>query len=71
MRTSMWIAAILGLALAAGPAFADDKADCLKGIEKLKAVKKPSAKQKSQLAELEQEQMEADWSHCKEIMNKK
>jgi hypothetical protein len=70
MRTSMWIAAILGLALAAGPAFADDKADCLKGIEKLKAIKKPSAKQKKQLAELEHEEMEADWPHCKRLLKK-
>ena len=71
MRKSMWIAGALGLMLAVGPAYADDKADCLNGIAKLKAMKKLTAKQKKQLADAEQEALENDWSECKEVLGRK
>jgi hypothetical protein len=70
MRSRIWIAGILGLMLAAGPAWADDKADCLKGIAKLKALKKPTEKQKKTLASAEQEELEADWNECKQVLKK-
>jgi hypothetical protein len=51
MHKTISIAAALGLMLAVGPAYADDEADCLKGIAKLKAVKKPTTAPPSWLAE--------------------
>ena len=68
MRKSVWIVGALGLMLALGPAYADDKADCLNGIKKLQAIKKPTDKQKKKLADAEQEQMEADWDECKKVL---
>jgi hypothetical protein len=38
------ILAMVGVVLAAGPVWAGDEADCLKGIKKLQAVKKPTGK---------------------------
>ena len=70
MRGRFWIALVGGLVLATAPAFADDKSDCLKGIAKLKALKNPTAAQKKKLSDAEQEQMEADWSECKEVLRK-
>jgi len=70
MHGRLWIAAIVGLTLAAGPTLAGDDADCLKGIKKLQAVNKPTAKQKAALAAAEQEQIEADWSECKQVLKK-
>jgi hypothetical protein len=71
MYKRMWIAGALGLMLAVGPAYADDKADCLKGIAKLKALKKPTEKQKKTLSDAEQEELEADWAECKTVLKKK
>jgi hypothetical protein len=71
MRKSVWIAGALGLTLAVGPAYADDKSECMKGVAKLKAMKKLTAKQKKQLADAEQEVLEADWPHCLEILRGK
>jgi hypothetical protein len=68
MHGRLWIAVIAGLMLAAGPACASDKADCLKGIKKLQAVKSPTDKQKKQLSDAEQEKMEADWNECKQVL---
>jgi hypothetical protein len=68
LRGRFWFALVAGLILATAPAFADDKADCLKGIAKLKAVKNPTAAQKKKLSDAEQEQMEADWSECVEVL---
>jgi hypothetical protein len=70
MRGRFWVALLGGLMLATAPAYANDKADCLKGIAKLKAVKNPTAAQKKKLADAEQEQMEADWSECKDVLRK-
>jgi hypothetical protein len=70
MRGTFWIALVAVLMLAPAPAFAGDKADCLKGIVKLKAVKHPTAAQKKKLSDAEQEQMEADWSECKDVLRK-
>jgi hypothetical protein len=70
MHKTISIAAALGLMLAVGPAYADDKADCLKGIAKLKAVKKPTEKQKKQLADAEQEELENDWAECKQVLSR-
>jgi hypothetical protein len=70
MRGRFWIALVGALVLATPPAFADDKSDCLKGIAKLKALKNPTAAQKKKLSDAEQEQMEADWSECKEVLRK-
>jgi len=72
MRSRIWIAGTVGFMLTmgsvSGPAWADDKADCLKGIKKLQAIKKPTEKQKKTLASAEQEQMEADWNECKQVL---
>jgi hypothetical protein len=68
MHGRLWIAAIVGVMLTAGPALANDKADCLKGIKKLQAVKSPTEKQKKQLSDAEQEQIEADWNECKKVL---
>jgi hypothetical protein len=68
MHGKLWMAALVGITLAAGPAYADDKADCLNGIKKLQAIKKPTDKQKKKLADAEQEQMEADWDECKKVL---
>jgi hypothetical protein len=70
MHGRFWMAAIVGLMLAAGPASANDKADCLKGIKKLQAVKNPTEKQKKTLADAEQEEIEADWNECKHVLKK-
>jgi hypothetical protein len=71
MRKLLWIAGALGMMLAAGPAYADDKGDCLKGVANLKAMKKLTEKQKKQLADAEQEVLENDWAECKEILARK
>jgi hypothetical protein len=70
MHGRFWILAMVGVVLAAGPVRASDEADCLKGIKKLQAVKKPTARQKAALAAAEQEQIEADWSECKQVLKK-
>jgi hypothetical protein len=70
MRGRFWVALVAGLMLVTAPAFAGDKADCLKGIAKLKAVKHPTDAQKKKLSDAEQEQMEADWSECKDVLRK-
>jgi hypothetical protein len=70
MRERIWVALVACLILATAPAFADDKTDCLKGIAKLKAVKNPTAAQKKKLSDAEQEQMEADWGECMDVLRK-
>jgi hypothetical protein len=70
MRAGFWVALVAGLILATAPAFADNQADCLKGIAKLRAVKNPTAAQKKKLSDAEQEQMEADWSECTDVLRK-
>jgi hypothetical protein len=70
MRRGFWVALVAGLMLATAPAFADNQADCLKGIAKLRAVKNPTAAQKKKLSDAEQEQMEADWSECMDALRK-
>jgi hypothetical protein len=70
MNGRFWVVLVAGLILATGPAFADNKADCVKGIAKLKAVKNPTAAQKKKLSDAEQEQMEADWSECMDVLRK-
>jgi len=70
MRGNLWIAIVASLMLVSGPTFADDKADCLKGIAKLKAVKIPTAQQKKRLSDAQQEQIEADWNECKDVLAK-
>jgi hypothetical protein len=70
MRGGFWVALVAGLMLATAPAFADDKADCLKAIAKLKAVKNPTAAQKKRLSDAEQEQMEADWNECIDVLRR-
>jgi hypothetical protein len=70
MRGRFLVALVTGLILAVAPASADDKTGCLKGIAKLKAVKNPTAAQKKKLSDAEQEQMEADWSECMDVLRK-
>jgi hypothetical protein len=70
MRGGFWVALVAGLMLATAPAFADDKADCLKGIAKLKAIKNPTAAQRKRLSDAEEEQMEADWNECMDVLRR-
>ena len=67
-------AAALAVVLAAGPALADAKADCTKGVAMIKAElkkKHPPAvieKLKKALSDAETEVMENDWSECLEFI---
>ncbi len=70
MRHQVFLVAAVALVLIAPRALADDRADCLSGIEMLKAeIAKNPAKPlldqlKEALEEAEQEAVEGDWDEC-------
>jgi hypothetical protein len=70
MRRHVFLVTAVSLVLVAAGALADDKADCLSGIEMLKAeiAKNPAKplldKLKEALGKAEQEAIEADWDEC-------
>jgi hypothetical protein len=70
MRLAILLLIMGGIMLAANPTFASDKSYCLKGIARLKAIKLPTPAQKKKLSDAEQEQMERDWSECREVLEK-
>jgi hypothetical protein len=69
-RSLVIFAVVMGTALAAGPALADAKSDCKKGIAMIKAELKKKhppdviAALKKALSDAEGEVVENDWSEC-------
>jgi hypothetical protein len=76
MRSAMCLAALAFLVVSTGQALADDKADCLRGVDFIKAqiAKKPPQRVLTKLNEAlksaEQEVLEADWHECLDFVKK-
>ena len=74
MLRSTLILAAFATAAAAGPAFADARADCTRGVAMIKAELKKSHPRpvldqlKKALSDAENEVMENDWSECMEFI---
>jgi hypothetical protein len=67
-----WAALVM---LAASPALADNKSDCLQGVRTVKAQMKkklseaPRAEAAKALTKAEEEVVENDWSECVDFVN--
>jgi hypothetical protein len=76
MRNRTWLAAVAILVLAASPAWADDKSECLAGIKAIKAAiarhpPKPALDQlQAALDSAQQEEIESDWDECLDAVRK-
>jgi hypothetical protein len=73
---SMTASIIAALLLAASPALADNKSDCMQGIRSVKAQMKQKHPQPARdeaakaLAKAEDEVVENDWGECVDFVNR-
>jgi hypothetical protein len=70
MRNLVWLATAMALTLTTSSAFADDKSECLAGVQAIKAAiaKRPPKETLDRLQKAldsaQQEVFESDWDEC-------